>query len=583
MLAGYLYAYGERASGTALSQGINIILATLFTAALSAAVLLVFLVKRYMRYAATTLFVVTIIIGLVTYSNYKASLHTSQLTLDYDTDGIRDHVDTLLDTSTMFNDIACHVLPSYHLLDLLPTRSLNFYVGSMSCNAMPIFSSISASADELEVNCVNSASYQVVVNEQHSSRLSTLQRIDKHLLSPSSFYTPSYTTSFPSTINRISIANQSIRHLEVFCGPNRNYYTVYQPNLHVNARTATASTANERSATKPNVIVIFVDALSRLHAYRRLPRTVAVMQAMLNSGQHDVYDFTKYNTVDYHTRGNLQALLCNANMLYGRQCVREKTVFNSFRAARYVTTYISDDAQDMIVEHLAHDKAIPGDGSVDLAAAYGIDYEQVDSFAHSEYANEGQWNNFRGPYSMTSRCIAGRNVHTYAFDALRQFVTHHDGQQQYFAFLNLIEAHEGSLEVIGSVDEDLAELLMQLYDKLKVPPVVLLVSDHGNHMGPLASTTGGRHESHLPAAFLMLPRSHTMFDSDIVRKALRHNQGALITAHNLYFTLQRLAQSGTKHLAPADQLSIFDRIPPARSCQDANIHPELCACGAIAE
>jgi hypothetical protein len=141
--------------------------------------------------------------------------------------------------------------------------------------------------------------------------------------------------------------------------------------------------------------------------------------------------------------------------------------------------------------------------------SHSADYEIIAPFCHPAYDARGQWSNFVGPFSMSRRCINGRHVHDYVFDYARDFIARYDDQSlPWFLHLSLVEAHEGSLAVLAQVDASLASFLewLLLSGAVRHPPVVLLLSDHGQHMGPFAEgTRGGKVEHKLPALFTIMP------------------------------------------------------------------------------
>ncbi len=61
---------------------------------------------------------------------------------------------------------------------------------------------------------------------------------------------------------------------------------------------------------------------------------------------------------------------------------------------------------------------------------------------------------FNGPFSIRRRCMAGRYVHQYVMDYLKQFWKNYDGLPRFVVtFFN--EGHESTGEVIGLLDDDI--------------------------------------------------------------------------------------------------------------------------------
>ena len=90
------------------------------------------------------------------------------------------------------------------------------------------------------------------------------------------------------------------------------------------------------------------------------------------------------------------------------------------------------------------------------------------NLAHHKLDNFGKWSNFAGPYSFRRRCIDGRHVHDYCFDYFKQL---QENYRKSFSMVLFSEAHEGSGEVIATVDESQSSYLqwMKKNGKIAVP------------------------------------------------------------------------------------------------------------------
>lgn len=230
------------------------------------------------------------------------------------------------------------------------------------------------------------------------------------------------------------------------------------------------------------------------------------------------------------------------------------------------------------------------------------DHEIVLPFCHSDYDNFGQWSNLAGPYSIKKRCIAGRSAHDHTFDYVRQFAAAYNrAEVPWLLAAGLAEAHEGSLEVLAGMDGALATLLRDFTRPSSSsssssslltsrPTVILLLSDHGSHMGPhFQMTEAGRLEHRLPLLFLIAPHSLLGHLPREARAALEGNQQALTTPLDVHRTLLHLvegwreltgeqAEGGRGWEGERAGLSLFTRVPPERTCYDAGVPSSLCPC-----
>ena len=105
---------------------------------------------------------------------------------------------------------------------------------------------------------------------------------------------------------------------------------------------------------------------------------------------------------------------------------------------------------------------------------------------------------------------------------------------------------------------------------------MILLADHGTH-GIWYST-----EFEIGAAEHKLPFLYVAVPDWLVQKrpawlhALRTNQKRLVTAHELYQAMRQLASWPDEPESRAE--SIFDTLPPNRTCAQARIPREYCAC-----
>ncbi|XP_075543716.1 uncharacterized protein LOC142578199 [Dermacentor variabilis] len=107
---------------------------------------------------------------------------------------------------------------------------------------------------------------------------------------------------------------------------------------------------------------------------------------------------------------------------------------------------------------------------------------------------------------------------------------------------------------------------------------LLFMSDHGLRMGDFRGTEIGRYEGKNPFCFLALP-NRFLADNPVPAAQLEVNQRRLITNYDLHATLialSKLPELGTNSTEKG--LSLFGPIPPERTCADAYIPRQFCAC-----
>mmetsp|Transcript_2359 Transcript_2359/g.8243 ORF Transcript_2359/g.8243 Transcript_2359/m.8243 type:complete len:209 (-) Transcript_2359:219-845(-) len=131
---------------------------------------------------------------------------------------------------------------------------------------------------------------------------------------------------------------------------------------------------------------------------------------------------------------------------------------------------------------------------------------------------------------------------------------------------------------LAKIDGDLVEFLKSL-DLSST--FVYFLSDHGIHYGQHKATIIGDLEHRLPAFFMIAPIKYL---ESSVQGVLRQNQQALITHFDVYATISSTPyflnrrNISTNIDLPKQSKSLFTKVREQRSCSEAGIPPEYCAC-----
>ena len=157
----------------------------------------------------------------------------------------------------------------------------------------------------------------------------------------------------------------------------------------------------------------------------------------------------------------------------------------------------------------------------------------------------------------------------------------------------LSKAHEGTLEVLPTMDKDLSKFLEELHnDEVLDDTVQVIMADHGNHMSPwYYFFKSGEMERSLPALFLVVPREFLDQNPEF-EENLRANKHKLVTVFDLYATfhhIRRLVAPRTDDLSgtpskrmprppPSWSKSLFEPISAARDCETTHIESLVCMC-----
>eukprot|EP00906_Rhabdomonas_costata_P037043 RCo052043 len=453
---------------------------------------------------------------------------------------------------------------SYH--SMIPVGWGNFLAGSRPCTSVPQFSSFVA-PQQLTVSCPTTVTLQT-----------DLGHFDGRFRPGKPSWTMPAKEFAPHPSGRNLTINTSAAWFEVTCGSSVNYHVQHVPKPEV----VDWARRFPYPPAAPNVLFFMIDSLSRLHFMRRLQRTAAVLSRIHTEGAAELFQFFRYVSVGDDTKDNLP---CFVNGYYNHSSY---TVENraELRKERYwwveykqrhgfATIYQNDICEDDLLYWM------DGPGR-------HLDHNFVEWSCHPEYHHDGVWSNFVGPYAMFRHCIAGREVHQYQLDHLQQAWTNYHkenvGRAAYVAFE---EGHEGSGEVVGYLDPDMAKFMQWMWDEGHLSDtVVVFVGDHGLHMGPLYGTRVGMLEHKLPVLHMLVPKPLLQRFPEL-RETLLYNQQLVASHWDLYATLRHFAfypdtpdrgEPGFPK-GPPWAKSLLNRLPRHRGCAELRIAFCNCVCG----
>ncbi|KAF9907399.1 hypothetical protein EC991_010959 [Linnemannia zychae] len=327
----------------------------------------------------------------------------------------------------------------------------------------------------------------------------------------------------------------------------------------------TGSNNNESKAAKlkekprkPNVMVLFMDAVARRQFYRKLAKTAAVVANLDKSkgGGPQLHEFFRYHAVGFNTNANSRVIYTNTP---DEENPPAPPVWKDFYEAGYITSRVEDNCEDWSTQYTG------------LESSQYFDHELQAPFCLPPYyaLDKNPFSNFEGPYSIVARCLHGSNVHTYALDYMNQFRKAYL-DQPWFQMGSLIEGHEGTGEVLLTLDDDLSKFLKGMEEDGSLEnTIVFMMADHGLHMG---------------INFMFTPNGRI---EHILARGLAHNQQSLVTGYEIHATLKMLASGRMPEYGDEDEIdggswrkgTLFDEeFNPSRTCDEAKIPAEYCHC-----
>ena len=273
-----------------------------------------------------------------------------------------------------------------------------------------------------------------------------------------------------------------------------------------------------------NLMVIFIDSVSRRNSIRQLKKTVKFIENFMpyNGGYNPKYldekyhsfQFFKYHSFKNNTNGNFPRIFYG-NEVYSKNIV---LLTKYFKENGFITNYSSDSCQKdntRIFHNLTESEV------------YDHQFLLCDPNTYTYFS----------PYK---KCLHGKSNVEYLCIYSDQFWRKYRKNRK-FSVIILNDGHEPTLEALKYTDIYLYNYLNSLYeDNLLKDSTVILLSDHGVVIPSIYSLFDFYHkEKGLPMLYLIInDRKNISFDEQYCY--IHENQQNFITAYDIYNTINHL-------------------------------------------
>lgn len=321
--------------------------------------------------------------------------------------------------------------------------------------------------------------------------------------------------------------------------------------------------------TPINVLFLGLDSVSKIKFLKNMPKTSRYFIQNLNSSV-----LNAYNIIGDGTPAALIALLTGKY---------EHELPNTLKGT-YDAHYV-DQVYPFIWNNYSHE--------LNYATLYAEDWPSIGTFNYrmigmsnrptTHYMRPFQlaiWNENMVKESSTL-CLHERTrlqvMLDYTYDFMRQYVSN-----GFFGFTFLSEYTHDQSNHIKWTDEILFNFLKKFHNsKLSDNTILILFSDHGPRFSTIRSTIKGLLEERNPFFSIYFPPDFRQKYQKIYSNFIE-NRNRLITPFDIHETLKHLLKTlkGDKTpLANSNRsISLFNKIPENRTCNDASIDPHWCAC-----
>lgn len=369
-----------------------------------------------------------------------------------------------------------------------------------------------------------------------------------------------YSECQPITANDTVVTSDLIR---VEC--SNMLQTVYS-NVHqivVNLRRMPVEEDITKNA--PSILMIGFDGISRLNLMRTMPKTTDYLYS------NDWINLKGLNKVADNTFPNLMAVLTGMDLDNPKDLCNPRKkgaldecpfIWKTFKQFNYTTAFAEDTPEIATFNYMKD----------------GFQNAPTDLYLR--------------PYFLSGQTLSS-SIHCFRYyctglekTANRMFNLIKDYQRLLadrpkFGFFWLNTFSHDRLNCPSTMDEETVQFFQSIMQEgLLDNTIVFFFSDHGFRFGKIRLTHVGYTEERLPYFYMWLPKNK--FPKEY--KALRDNSNKLISHYDIYLTLQDILSFtfpgyvGKPSKACPKCVSLFDKVPENRTCEDAGIDSYWCSC-----
>lgn len=305
-----------------------------------------------------------------------------------------------------------------------------------------------------------------------------------------------------------------------------------------------------------NVLIVGIDAVSRLNFNRRMSRTRRFLV-----DERGAYEFLMYNKVGLNSIPNVIPLLSGmsdmnvSHLFKNRHYDSLPAIWKWYKSLGYATLYLEE---------------MPNWAT--FTRTNGFKEAPTDYYAHPMMLQ--MFENTSDFYL----CMGGRLKTKEVLRYVGDIVTFHK-HRRLFAFVWLADMSHDKVEQVAYMDAPMEQFFKDLSaGGVMDSTAVLFLSDHGMRQGTFRMTEIGRHEDNTPFGLWVFPRRF-LSEHPEVSVSLEVNQRRLVTTYDFHATLLSLPTLLGLSAHPTTRgLSLFRPVPPERTCEDAFIPQPFCAC-----
>lgn len=324
-----------------------------------------------------------------------------------------------------------------------------------------------------------------------------------------------------------------------------------------------------------NIYIIYIDSISLQHFKRKLKKTKKLIEKMLYTNKNkekffkkfEAFQFVKYHNVGINTKPNIFPLF------FGNFLKSDKGIF--------ITKYLKKKGYITGSEHNSCNRAIFDFPKIKnpKVKPKGFDHENFGLFCDTNYNDKNnKWSCLKGRNSFIRKCLYDEQTSKYLRDYFLDFCKKYKNERKYFSAI-FTDGHEGTLEVVKYIDDDVHDLILELLTKyFDDKSAIFIISDHGAHIPGIDNILFSQQkdiENFLGVFLMILPRN-----TNLNMEIIHNNEQVLITPLDFYFTLLDIINIKRNKLYHSKfGESVFIKLNRKyRNCNSLNIPFNYCKC-----
>jgi hypothetical protein len=330
-----------------------------------------------------------------------------------------------------------------------------------------------------------------------------------------------------------------------------------------------------------NVFIYGIDAVSRLHAERKLQKTMKYLKHNISA-----YIFEGYTKIGGNTFPNIAPLLTGKAI---GELPNTTTfldgfpfIWKNFSGKGYATFHAEDWPEistfnsnlkgfnEQPVDHYIRPMFL----AFDSVSFYKNKLDQ----AHMYLADKGIRLGSQG-----GLCFGNTPKFKIIIDFYKQFIERYGDNLKFGLSWNNELCHD-YLNNLQLGDDDIFQFVRWLHTTGRLNnSVFIFLSDHGYLMNEIQNTFVGRFEARMPLLAVSLPPTLQSKYPHIHSNLLK-NRKRLITVYDIHETLKDILQAdfsikNANYVKNSPRgISLFHEIPESRSCKEAHIPEHFCPC-----